>query len=167
MIRVATAEDFSSIWPIFAAIAEAGDTLAFGPGVTLEQARAYWMGSLGCAYVALRQGAIVGSYYLRPNQPGLGDHVGNAGFIVSPDARGRGIGRAMGEHCLREARAMGYLAMQFNFVVSTNERAVALWKSLGFAVVATVPRSFRHREHGHVATYVMHQFLDDQSSDLT
>jgi ribosomal protein S18 acetylase RimI-like enzyme len=98
-------------------------------------------------------------YKLIPNGIGRGSHVANASFMVDPDAQGRGAGRALGEHCLEEARRLGYGAMQFNFVVSTNSAAVALWKKLGFEIVGTLPRAFRHSTLGHVDAYVMHRFL--------
>jgi len=110
-------------------------------------------------YVALVDGEIVGTYVLKPNQPGLGSHVANAGYMVIPDHSDKGIGRAMCEHSLEDARQVGFLAMQFNFVVSTNERAVALWKKMGFSIVGTCPKTFRHRQLGLVDTYVMHRFL--------
>jgi ribosomal protein S18 acetylase RimI-like enzyme len=101
----------------------------------------------------------VGTYILRPNRPGLGSHVSNASFMVCPSARGLGVGRAMGEHCLEEARRLGYRAMQFNFVVSTNEAAVKLWQRLGFTIVGTLPGAFRHRTLGFVDAYVMFRTL--------
>jgi L-amino acid N-acyltransferase YncA len=102
---------------------------------------------------------VVGSYILKPNQVGLGAHVSNASFIVAPAARGRGVGRAMGEHCLKEARRLGFRAMQFNFVVSTNESAVHLWQELGFKIVGTLPGAFRHSQKGYVDVYVMFRSL--------
>ena len=102
---------------------------------------------------------IVGTYILRPNQSGGGSHVANAAFMVAPEARGQGIGRAMGEHCLSEARRLGFRAMQFNFVVSTNESAVRLWQQLGFKIVGTLPGAFRHPEKGYIDVYVMHRSL--------
>ena len=101
----------------------------------------------------------MGTYILRPNQSGGGAHVANAAFMVAPDARGHGVGRRMGEHCLSEARRMGFLAMQFNFVVSTNTRAIDLWKQLGFKIVGTLPGAFRHPEKGYVDVYVMYRAL--------
>jgi len=98
-------------------------------------------------------------YKIVANQRGLGSHVANASFMVDPSCSGRGIGRQMGEHCLEEARRLGYLAMQFNFVVSTNGAAVALWQKLGFAIVGTVPKAFRHSTLGYVDTYVMYRSL--------
>ncbi len=104
---------------------------------------------------------IEGTYLLRPNQPGMGNHVANASFMVDPDRAGRGIGRALVEHCLVEARALGYLAMQFNLVVATNLHAIALWESVGFRIVGTLPRAFRHRELGFVDAHIMYRALDE------
>src|SRR5262249_21744099 len=105
------------------------------------------------------EGRIAGTYIVRPNQPGLGSHVANAAFMVSPDARGLGAGRRMGEHCLAEASRLGFRAMQFNFVVSTNEVAVRLWQSLGFRIVGTLSKAFRHARLGFVDAYVMFREL--------
>jgi ribosomal protein S18 acetylase RimI-like enzyme len=102
---------------------------------------------------------IVGTYILRPNQSGGGSHVANAAFMVAPEARGQGIGRAMGEHCLSEARRLGFRAMQFNFVVSTNQSAVRLWQQLGFKIVGTLSGAFRHPERGYIDVYVMYRSL--------
>ena len=114
------------------------------------------------ASAALRRDEqVVGSYVLRPNRPGLGAHVSNASFIVATSARGLGVGRAMGEHCLSEARRLGFRAMQFNFVVSTNESAVHLWQELGFKIVGTLPGAFRHSQKGYVDVYVMFRSLID------
>ena len=106
-------------------------------------------------------GRVVGMYKLIANQRDLGSHVANASFMVSPTYAGRGVGRQLGLHCLREAARAGYRAMQFNFVVSTNTAAVALWQKLGFAIVGTLPKAFRHQSLGYVDAYVMHRFLDD------
>jgi ribosomal protein S18 acetylase RimI-like enzyme len=102
---------------------------------------------------------IVGTYILRPNQSGPGSHVANAAFMVAPDARGMGIGRKMGEHSLSEARRIGFRAMQFNFVVSTNASAIRLWQQLGFKIIGTLPGAFRHPEKGYVDVYVMYRSL--------
>jgi L-amino acid N-acyltransferase YncA len=160
-IRPATRSDFDAMWPIFQAVVATGTTYAFAPGTPYDEARAYWFGPDIVTWVAEDQGRIVGMYKLVPVRRDLGSHVSNASFMVNPADAGRGIGRAMGWHCLREARRAGYLAMQFNFVVSTNEAAVALWKQLGFQIVGTLPRVFRHRDLGLVDAYVMHRFLDD------
>lgn len=109
--------------------------------------------------MAEADGRVVGTYVLKPNQPALGSHVANASFMVSPVARGSGVGRSMGEHSLAEARRLGFRAMQFNFVVSTNEAAVRLWQRLGFGIVGTLPGAFRHARLGFVDAYVMFQEL--------
>jgi ribosomal protein S18 acetylase RimI-like enzyme len=110
-------------------------------------------------YVAEQAGRIVGTYALRPNQPGLGDHVANCGYMTHSDARGRGVGGAMCEHSLAVARECGYSAVQFNFVVASNEGAVRLWQKHGFEVVGRVPRAFRHRALGPVDVLIMHRAL--------
>jgi len=160
-IRPATKSDHDAIWNIFQAVIAAGDTYAFDPQMSRQDALAYWFRSDTHTYVAEADGKIVGTYILRPNQPALGAHVANAAFMVAPDARGCGIGRAMAEHCLTEARRRGFLAMQFNFVISTNESALRLWQQLGFKIVGTLPGAFRHPERGYVDVYVMFRSLVD------
>ena len=135
------------------------DTYPYTPDTSDQEARHIWTAPPSRAYVAIDAGRVVGTYMLRPNQPGLGSHVANAGFMVARDERGRGVGRAMGEHALEQARLKGYVAMQFNSVVSSNERAVGLWKSLGFEIVGTAPGAFRHGEKGLVAIHIMHRWL--------
>jgi L-amino acid N-acyltransferase YncA len=160
-IRPATKSDHDAIWNIFQAVIAAGDTYAFDPQMSRQDALAYWFRSDTHTYVAEGDGRIVGTYILRPNQPALGAHVANAAFMVAPDMRGCGIGRAMAEHCLTEARRLGFLAMQFNFVISTNESALRLWQQLGFKIVGTLPGAFRHPERGYVDVYVMFRSLVD------
>lgn len=164
-IRSATPSDFDAIWPIFQAVVAGEDTYVFAADTRREDAFAYWFGPGVRSFVAEAGGRIVGMYKLVANQRDLGAHVANASFMVDPAASGKGIGRAMGRHCLREAKRAGFLAMQFNFVVGTNAGAVALWKKLGFAVVGTLPKAFRHRALGLVDVYVMHRFLDDIDPD--
>jgi GNAT superfamily N-acetyltransferase len=159
-IRRASASDWAAIWPIFHAVISAGDACVYPPDTTEEQARSLWLSPGVLTYVAQNGETTVGTYLLKPNQPGLGSHVANAAFMVRPDRSGQGVGRAMGHHALAEAKAAGYAAMQFNIVVSTNERAVALWKSLGFAIIGTVPKAFHHQRLGLVDAYIMHRFLD-------
>lgn len=158
-IRRAIETDFDSIWQIFREVVEAGESYVYDPQTTRAQAHSIWMAAEVATYVACEGERIVGTYILRPNQPGLGSHVANAGYMVSAGASGKGIGRAMCEHSLKEAREAGFTAMQFNMVVSTNEAAVALWKKLGFAIVGTLPKAFRHKRLGLVDAYVMHCFL--------
>ena len=158
-IREATDGDQDAIWEIFRATIAPGDAFVYDPNTPREEAMAYWFANGTRTYVAEENGKVVGSYILRANRPGLGNHVANAGFMVDPAARGSGIGRTMGEHALSEARGLGYRAMQFNFVISTNESAVHLWQQLGFRIVGTLPGAFRHAEKGFVDAYVMFRLL--------
>lgn len=158
-IRPARPRDFAGIWAIFRAVVAGGDTYAYAPDTTMTEARRIWMDPPAAAYIAEQAGRIVGTYALRPNQPGLGDHVANCGYMTHPDARGRGVGGAMCEHSLAAARERGYRALQFNFVVASNEGAVRLWQKHGFEVVGRVPRAFRHRALGPVDVLIMHRAL--------
>src|SRR5437667_5494697 len=182
-IRAATEADRDVIWKIFHEIVAAGDTYAFDPKMSREQALAYWCRADAHTYVAeldrqsvgeavgfpgaatpspgggTKARVIVGAYILRPNQPGPGSHVANAAFMVASDAQGSGVGRRMAEHCLSEAHRLGFRAMQFNFVVSTNESAIRLWQKLGFEIVGTLPGAFRHPQKGYVDVYVMFRSL--------
>jgi L-amino acid N-acyltransferase YncA len=160
-IRAATDADRDAIWEIFHATVAPGDAFVYDPSTPREEAEAYWFAKGTRTYVAEQNGKVAGSYILRANRPGLGDHVANAGFMVAPDGRGLGVGRAMGEHALAEARRLGYRAMQFNFVISTNESAVHLWQQLGFEIVGTLPGAFRHARKGFVDAYVMFRSLDE------
>jgi L-amino acid N-acyltransferase YncA len=158
-IRLAREADRDAIWEIFHEVVAAGDTYAIDPDMSREEALAYWSGADTQTYVAESTDRVVGTYILRPNQSGAGSHVANAGFMVAPETRGQGIGRTMGEHCLNEARRLGFRAMQFNFVVSTNESAIHLWQELGFKIVGTLPGAFRHPKKGYVDVYVMFRSL--------
>ena len=158
-IRRAEDADFDAIWRIFNQVVQQGDTYTYDPGTTKDQAHSIWISREHSTYVACIDNQILGTYILKPNQPGLGSHVANAGYMVGIEGRGKGIGKAMCEHSLQEARRMGFTAMQFNMVVSTNESAIALWQKLGFSIVGTLPQAFRHKELGLVDAYVMHRFL--------
>ena len=160
-IRQATEADRAAIWNIFHAVVAPSDTYAFDPQISREDALAYWFREDTHTYVAAQDRHVVGTYILRPNQPALGSHVANAAFMVAPSARGVGIGRGMGEHCLNEACRLGFRAVQFNFVVSTNEGAIRLWKQLGFKIVGTLPGAFRHPQKGYVDVYVMFRSLEE------
>jgi ribosomal protein S18 acetylase RimI-like enzyme len=153
--------DSDAIWDIFHSVVIPGDTYTFDPAISREEALAYWLHPSNWCYVAEREGNVVGTYILKANQPGLGSHVANAAFMVSPRARGFGVGRAMGEHSLNEARRRGFRAMQFNLVVSTNESAVGLWHQLGFKIVGTLPGVFRHSKKGFVDAYIMFRSLSE------
>lgn len=158
-IRPVTTADADAIWRIFHAVVAGGDTYTFPPDTPRADALAYFTGPGIRSWVIEDAGRVIGMYKLIPNYAGLGSHVANASFMVDPAAQGSGAGRAMGEHCLAEARHAGYEAMQFNFVVSTNTAAVELWKKLGFQIVGTLPKAFRHKTLGKVDAYVMFKEL--------
>ncbi len=181
-IRLATDADRDAIWSIFHEVVAARDTYALDPNISREDALAYWFAPSTHTYVAEidRKSAgeadsfpgtatpsrtanpnhvTAGTYILRPNQSGGGAHVANAGFMVSASARGQGIGRAMAEHCLSEAHRLGFRAMQFNYVISTNTVAIRLWQDLGFEIVGTLPSAFRYPDKGYVDVYVMFRSL--------
>jgi len=159
LIRPVQPEDWPSIWAIIEPTIRAGETYALDPGMSEAAAKAYWLGSDKETFVAEEAGAILGTYYLRANQAGGGQHVCNAGFMTSAHATGRGIARLMCLHSLDHASRRGYRAMQFNFVVSTNARAVRLWLSLGFDIVGRLPLAFRHPTLGYVDALVMFRAL--------
>ena len=152
--------DRDVVLKIFREIVSAGDTYALDPNISCADALALWFAPGTRTYVAEHpDGEVAGTYILRPNQSGAGSHVANAGFMVSASARGKGIGRAMAEHCLGEARQFGFRAMQFNYVISTNTAAIRLWQDLGFEIVGTLPGAFRHSEKGYVDVFVMYRSL--------
>ena len=159
-LRPVTARDADAIWRIFQQVVAAGDSYVFAADTTRDDAEAYFLGPGITTFVAELDGQVTGFYKLIPNRRDRGAHVANASFMVDPAMAGRGIGQALGRHCLQEARDRGYEAMQFNFVVSTNTPAVALWQQLGFQIVATLPRVFRHATRGDVDAYVMYRSLD-------
>src|SRR6056297_4350605 len=160
-IRFAREGDFTALWPILRGVIKAGDTFTIEPGLTREAVRDLWMQSPRATYVAEIAGEVLGTYTLKTNQPGGGAHVCNAGFMVAEAARGQGLARAMCLHAQGEARAMGYLAMQFNFVVETNTGAIALWEDLGFETVGRLPRAFQHPAAGLVDARIMYKWLGD------
>lgn len=154
-IRPATDEDRAAIWAIIAPVIRAGETYALDRAMSREDALAYWLGDDRETFVAEREGAVVGTCYLRANQAGGGAHVANAGYMVAAGAEGRGVARAMCAHSLDRAAARGFRAMQFNFVVSSNHRAVRLWEAMGFGVVGRLPLAFDHPDLGPVDALVM------------
>lgn len=158
-IRPALKADEAAIWSILEPVIRAGETYALPRDMGRAEALAYWLGPDRETFVAEEEGRILGTYYLRANQPGGGAHVANCGFMTDRASLGRGVARRMGEHALAHARSRGFRAMQFNFVVSSNERAVQLWQSLGFAVVGRLPLAFRHPVRGDVDALVMYRAL--------
>jgi len=158
-IRPAAEADRDAIWNIFQEIVAAGDTYAFDPTMSRDEALPYWFRAGTRTYVVENDGRVVGTYILRANQRGPGSHVANAAFMVAKNTRGLGVGRKMAEHSLAEARRVGFRAMQFNFVVSTNESAIHLWQQLGFKIVGTLPGAFCHPRAGYVDVYIMFRSL--------
>lgn len=159
-IRCFEPADWPQLWPLLQSTFASGDTYAFAPDSREADIRRAWVEAPATAYVACSPGGnVVGTYTLRPNQPGLGSHVCNCGYVVAPAAQGGGIATALCEHSQREAVARGFRAMQFNLVVSTNERAVRLWQHLGFKVVGTLPKAFHHIKLGYVDALVMYKEL--------
>jgi ribosomal protein S18 acetylase RimI-like enzyme len=162
-IELARAEDDDAAWEIFRRVVATGDTYTYKPDTSREEANAIWTHDPRTRYIVRYNGVIAAFYDLKPNNRGLGSHIANAGYMVHPDFQGLGIGKAMGYHSFKEAKKKGFLAMQFNMVVSTNERAVRTWKSIGFEVIGTIPKAFRHSRHGLVDAYIMYRSLDDIS----
>jgi L-amino acid N-acyltransferase YncA len=159
--RLARPDDWSGIWPIWHAVVQAGETYVWSPSTSEGDARSFWMlpPPAEVWVVDDEDDGIVATATLKPNQQGLGDHVANASFMVDPSNAGRGMGRLLAEAVLDRARELGYQAMQFNAVVATNEGAVALWRSLGFDVVGTIPEGFRHATKGNVDLLIMYRRL--------
>ena len=158
-LRQATPEDGPALWALFSAIFAEGTTYAPDEQTSESSFLADWFGRGGEQWVAEAEGKLLGAYTVRPNQPGRGAHVATASYGVAAEARGGGMGLALGNHSLERARALGFAAIQFNLVVSTNASAVKLWKGLGFQVLATLPLAFRHRVLGPVDAYLMWRSL--------
>ena len=158
-IRTATPADRDAIWSILEPVVRAGETYPLPRDMSREDALAYWFSPGHEVFVAEHEAKIVGTYYLRANQKGGGAHVANCGYMTAPWATGRGVARAMCEHSLAAAAARGFRAMQFNFVVSSNERAVRLWQACGFDIVGRLPSAFQHPARGDVDALVMFRTL--------
>jgi ribosomal protein S18 acetylase RimI-like enzyme len=159
IIRAAAPADSGSIWSILEPIVRAGETYTLAPGLSRDDALAYWCSDRHEVFVAEEDGTAIGTYYLRENQGGGGSHVANCGYMTAIAASGRGVARAMCAHSLAHAKQRGFRAMQFNFVVSTNHRAVRLWQSFGFEIVGELPEAFHHPTAGYVDAYVMYRML--------
>jgi ribosomal protein S18 acetylase RimI-like enzyme len=154
-IRLAETRDHEQIWSILEPVIRAGETYTLPRDFSREQALAYWFSDAHEVFVAEQSGATVGTYYLRANQAGGGSHVANCGYVTATHASGRGVARAMCSHSLARAQERGFRAMQFNFVVSSNQRAVRLWRSFGFEVAGRLPDAFLHPRLGYVDALVM------------
>jgi L-amino acid N-acyltransferase YncA len=159
LIRPARPEDHGPIWHILEPVIRAGETYPLPRDMTQEEAIAFWTGRDCETFVIEEDGHLLGTYYLRANQLGGGAHVANCGYMTASDATRRGVGRQMCEHSLDYARSRGFRAMQFNFVVSTNTRAIQLWQSLGFETVGRLPLAFNHPAHGYVDVLIMFRTL--------
>ena len=159
IIGPVTLQDFKDVWTVLKPSFRAGDTYTISPNVSQSEALEYWASFGKTVYLAEVSGQPVGTYYIRPNQGGNGDHVCNCGFVTAPKDRGQGIARAMLEHALETARGAGYFAMQFNFVVATNTRAIEIWTSYGFDVIGRLPKAFRHPQSGKTDALIMYKVL--------
>jgi ribosomal protein S18 acetylase RimI-like enzyme len=158
-IRSATEQDKPAVWQIIEPIISTGDTYIFDPDTPEDEMIAYWFAPEKYVYVAEQDGEILGTFWLKPNYPGLGSHVCNAAYMVAPNAAGKGIGRKMAEFSLDEARRLGFTAMQFNFVVKSNTAAVRLWQSIGMEIIGEIPDAFDHKREGLTNAYIMYRKL--------
>ena len=158
-IREARDSDDAAIWRILEPIIREASTYTLPADMTQRDGLQYWRARAHEVFVAESEGEVVGTYFMQPNQTGGGAHVANCGYMTAPWATGRGIARAMCQHSLEHARELGFRAMQFNFVVSTNERAVRLWQDCGFEIVGRLPLAFQHPRHGYVDALVMYRSL--------
>jgi len=158
-VRPLKAEEFHRVWPIFHAIIAAGKTYSYPPDMRFEQGRDTWCAPEKTPYIAEVDGEVVGTFYLRANQLGLGNHIANGGFMVAAEHSGKGYGTQMGRFMCDEAKRAGYHGMQFNFVVEDNEPSLRVWRKLGFEIVGTVPDAFRHSEKGLTPVHILYKKL--------
>ncbi|MGB7873343.1 MAG: GNAT family N-acetyltransferase [Anaerolineales bacterium] len=159
-IRLFEQSDWADTWRIIEPVFRTGETYAFSPDITEEETYKLWIETPAATFVAVdEKNTIIGTYYIKKNQPGLGSHICNCGYIVAEESRGKGVASAMCAHSQREAISRGFRAMQYNLVVSSNEGAVRLWKKLGFEVIGTVPEAFHHHRLGYIDAYVMYKRL--------
>jgi GNAT superfamily N-acetyltransferase len=158
-IRRATPDDHGAIWQILEPVIRAGETYALPRDMNEAEALDYWTGPDRETFAAEAEGRVIGTYYIRPNQQGGGAHVANCGFMTASDASGRGVARAMCEHASQHARQLGFTAMQFNFVIATNLRAIKLWQNLGFEIIGRLPGAFLHPREGYTDALVMFRTL--------
>ena len=159
IIRRAAVADYDALWPLLQGVFRAGDTYAVDPQISKADALAYWVTQAAATYVADGPDGIVGTYYIKTNQPGGGAHICNCGYIVAPSARGQGVARELCKHSQNAARDLGYRAMQFNFVLASNVGAVRLWQQLDFMTLGTIPDAFNHPTAGLVDAHIMYKSL--------
>jgi len=159
MIREMTKSDFEVFWATFSEVIQAQETYAFEPDMTFEQAYALWCETPLKTYVFVENDTVLGSYYIKANGMGPSSHICNCGYMVSTQARGKGIARKLCEHSQQIALELGFEAMQFNSVVSTNTVAVQLWEKLGYQIIGTIPKAYKHGKLGYVDCYVMYKWL--------
>ena len=160
LVTEMTKDDFDNFWPIFKTIIEAEETYAFDPGLNQEQAYQLWCTSAEKAFVIKEGNEVLGTYYIRPNAAGPSSHISNCGYMVSPKSRGKGIAKTLCLHSQKTALALGYTAMQFNSVVSSNIIAIGLWEKLGFVIIGTIPNAYDHKTLGLIDSYIMHKQLN-------
>jgi L-amino acid N-acyltransferase YncA len=158
-IRAASQQDYDAIWEIFSNVIQTGDTYVFDPNTPKSDLEKNWLAPSMHTFVMADGEKILGTYFLKPNQIDLGNHIANCGYMVHPDAQGKGVGKLLCQHSIETATKLGYLAIQFNIVVSTNVAAVKLWQKNGFSIIGTTPNGFRHQQLGLVDTYMMYRAL--------
>jgi L-amino acid N-acyltransferase YncA len=154
-IREATSNDYDAVWDIFKQVIATGDTYVFSPETPKKDLLKYWFAPYMKTFVLTEDDQILGSYVLKPNQVDLGSHIANGSYMVNPQFQGKGIGKLLCSHSLEMTKALGYQAIQFNIVVSTNEAAVHLWQKFGFQIIGTIPKGFNHQKLGYVDAYIM------------
>lgn len=159
MIRRATIEDYEAVWEIFHLVVQTEDTFIFSANTRKEDLQEHWFASYMHTNVYEIKKKILGTYIVQPNQVSLRNHIANASYMVHPNAQGKGIGKKLCEHSLNLAKDLGFIAMQFNMVVCTNISAIALWKKLGFEIIGTTPKGFKHKKIGLIDTYIMYKTL--------
>ena len=158
-IREANLKDYDSIWEIFEKVIQTGDTYVFDPATSKEDLLKHWFAPYMKTFVIENANEVLGSYIIKPNQIDLGSHIANCSYMVNPKFQGQGIGKLLCTHSIEKAKFLGYKAIQFNIVVSTNVAAVKLWEKFEFKIIGTIPEGFKHSELGFVDAYIMHRFL--------
>jgi len=160
-IRLANEQDHNEIWTIFQSVIQSGDTYVYNPNTSYESFKKLWLAHYTSTYVAIENNKIVGTYILKPNQIDLGSHIANGSYMVLPSHQGKGIGEKMCEHSIHHAKELGYLAMQFNIVVTTNKAAISIWENYGFETIGIIPKAFKHSSLGFVDTLIMYKSLEE------